>query len=209
MGFQRAVTVRANLGGNTVASRSAGQPQCTGADVMTFARIRALAIVGALVVAALVFVVVAIGKDRQTHQAVASGCRTGVLANLRLPDQNQDIKINVYNATDHKNLAQAVTNEFKGRKFQVQKMGNDPKGKRVDGVAVLRYGPKMVGAAWVIRAYFLNEATLEFDVKRTDDVVDVVLGQGYKQLASFTEVRQSLAQAGPATLPKGTCDANA
>jgi hypothetical protein len=175
---------------------------------MTFARIRALAILGALVVAALVFVVVAIGKDRQTHQTVSSSCRGGVVADLHLPDQPQDIKINVYNATDHKNLAQAVANDFKGRKFQVQKTGNDPKGKRVDKAAVLRFGPKVVGAAWVVRAYFLNEVDLEFDIKRTDDVVDVVLGQGYRQLASFTEVRQSLAQAGPAALPKGTCDAN-
>jgi hypothetical protein len=173
---------------------------------MTFARIRALAIVGALVIAALVFVVVAIGRDRQTHHVAASGCQGGVVANLRLPDQPQEIKINVYNATDHKSLAQAVANEFKGRKFNVGKVSNDPKGKKVDGVAVLRYGPKVVGAAWVIRAYFLNEAALEFDIKRTDDVVDVVLGQSYKQLASFTEVRQSLAQAGPAKLEKGTCE---
>jgi hypothetical protein len=175
---------------------------------MTFARIRALAIVGVLVVAALVFVVVAIGKDRQTHQQTASGCHTGVLADLRLPDQPDDIKLNIYNATDHKSLAQAVASEFKGRKFKVGEVGNDPKGKRVDDVAILRYGPKEVGAAWVVRAYFLNKAKLEFDIKRTNDVVDVVLGQSYQQLASFTEVRQSLAQAGPATLPKGTCDAN-
>jgi hypothetical protein len=175
---------------------------------MTFARIRALAIVGILAVAAFVFVVLAIGKDRQTHQTYAGNCRSGVLANLRLPDESQEIKINVFNASDHKNLAQAVGNDFKGRKFQVLKTGNDPKGKRVDGVAVLRYGPKMVGAAWVVRAYFLNDAALEFDIKRTDDVVDVVLGQGYRQLATFTEVRQSLAQAGPASLPPGTCDAN-
>jgi hypothetical protein len=173
---------------------------------MTFARIRALAIVGALVVAAVVFVLVAIGKDRQTHGSVARGCRTGVVANLRLPDEPKDIKVNVFNATDHKALAQTVANELKGRKFNVGKVGNEA--KRVDGVAVLRYGPKTVGSAWVIRAYFLNEATLEFDIKRGDDVVDVVLGQRYRQLASFTEVRQSLAQAGPADLPKGTCDAD-
>jgi hypothetical protein len=176
---------------------------------MTFARIRALAIVGALVVAALVFVVIAIAKDRQTHQVAATGCQSGVLADLRLPDEPKDIKINVYNATDHKSLAQSVANEFKGRKFAVGKVGNDPKGKRVDDVAILRYGPKEVGAAWVVRAYFLNQAKLEFDIKRNDDVVDVVLGQGFKQLASFTEVRQAIQAAGPASLPKGTCDANA
>ena len=174
---------------------------------MTFARIRSLAIVGTLVVAALVFTLVAIGRDRQTHKPTASGCSTGVLANLRLPDEPKDIKVNVLNATDHKALAQAVASELRARKFNVGKVANEA--KHVDGVAVLRYGPKEVGAAWVVRAYFLNEAKLEFDVKRTDDTVDVVLGQGYKQLASFTEMRQSLVQAGPADLPPGTCDAGA
>jgi hypothetical protein len=100
-----------------------------------------------------------------------------------------------------------VANEFRGRKFDVKATGNDPKGKRVAETALLRYGPKMVGAAWVVRAYFLNDAILEFDVKRTDDIIDVVVGNAYKELAKFTEVRQSLAQAGPPDLPRGTCEA--
>jgi len=177
---------------------------------MTFARIRSLAIVGVLALAALLFVVVAIAKDRQTHSHLIQSCPNGaVAANLRLPDEPKDIKVNIFNATDHAGLAGEVANEFKGRKFNVGQVGNDPLGKRVDGTGVLRYGPKAVGAAWVVRAYFLNEADLQFDLKRTDDVVDVVLGAGFKQLATATEMRQALTQAGAARLPEGACDAGA
>lgn len=86
-------------------------------------------------------------------------------------------------------------------------MGN--LGTPVDGVAVLRYGPKMVGAAQVVNAYFLNAATLEFDIKRTDTTVDVVLGPSFRKLATQTEEKQALAAAGRATPPNGTCDATA
>jgi len=54
---------------------------------MTFARIRAIAIVSVLVVAALVFVAAAILRDNQTG-GVASGCpKDAVLADTRLPDE--------------------------------------------------------------------------------------------------------------------------
>ena len=75
---------------------------------------------------------------------------------------------------------------------------------------MLRYGPRAVGGAHLLRAYFLDDAATEFDPKRTDDVVDVVLGNGFQQLATTTEVNQSLADLGSAQLPPNTCpDPNA
>jgi LytR cell envelope-related transcriptional attenuator len=176
---------------------------------MTFARLRALVIVGALFISAVVFVGIAIAKDKQTRPSVGANCPTGyVMANLKLPDEPKDIKINVYNATDQPGLAQEVANELRARKFTVGQVGNDPLGKHTDEVAVLRYGPKTVGAAWVVRAYFLNEAAREFDLERSDDTVDIVLGSSFKKLATETEMRQALTAAGPAKLEKNTCDAN-
>jgi hypothetical protein len=174
---------------------------------MTIARIRALAIVGVLLVAALVLVTVSIVKDRQTRPVGAACPKDAVRVNTHLADA-QNIQLNVYNATDKAGLAREIALEFKQRKFKVNpdKANNDPLGKPVDGVAVLRYGPKTVGAAWVVNAYFLNAAALEFDVNRQDEVVDVVLGPSFKKLATQTEEKQALAQAGRAELPKGTCD---
>jgi hypothetical protein len=91
------------------------------------------------------------------------------------------------------------------RKFKVDKSGNDPLKKAVTNVAALRYGPKAVGKAWLVRAYFLNEAKIEFDIKRADDTVDVVLGTKYLELATQTEVKQALTQLGNPVLPPGTC----
>ncbi len=175
---------------------------------MTFARIRALAIVGVLVIAALVLTTMAIIRDRQTHRPAEAACSAAEIpADMRLLEP-KDIKLNVYNATDKAGLAERVANDFKARKFIVDpaQARNDPLGRAVTGVGVVRFGPKAVGAAWVVRANLLNDATLEFDIKRADDVVDVVLGPGYKQLGTFTEVNQALAAAGPAKLPPGTCD---
>lgn len=172
---------------------------------MSFARVRALAVVGLLSVFAVVFVVVALIRDSQTAGEVAADCPSGYQrANLTLREP-KDIKINVYNATESQGLAASVAQDFENRKFQVLKKGNDPLKKGIDGVAVLRYGPKAVGSWHLLRAYFLDEAEPEYDPNREDDVVDVVLGTGFRQLATTTEVHQALVELGRPELPPQTC----
>lgn len=175
---------------------------------MSFARVRALVIVGALFMLALVFIVVALVRDTQAGEKLATGCQSGEIpANIELHEP-KDVKINVYNATNTAGLAEIIGTDFANRKFQVLKKANDPLKKKVDAVAVLRYGPKAVGSAHLLRAYFLDNAVQEFDAKRKDDVVDVVIGNQFQQLATTTEVNQSLAALGTPTLPPGTCVAN-
>jgi hypothetical protein len=177
---------------------------------MSFARIRALALVAILVVAALVLSVMALTKGSKTQAHKPQTCPSGyLLANMKLPNDTRQINVNVYNATDKVGLANTVKLDFEYRKFHVVKTGNNPLGKPVPGVAILRFGPKAVGAAYVVDAYFLNDAVHEYDPKRTDDSVDVVLGSQFKQLATQTEVNQAftvLAGRGGPQLPPGTCD---
>lgn len=174
---------------------------------MSFARVRALVVVGLLAVFALVFVVVALVKDSQSGAGGVQGCPAGwPLADVSLREA-KDVKINVYNGSDKSGLANAVADDFTNRKFQVKKSGNDPQKRSVDEVAVLRYGPKGVGSAHLLRAYFLNEAVNEYDPKRADDVVDVVLGGSFQQLATTTEVNQSLGDLGAPQAPENTCPA--
>ncbi|MFF5171042.1 LytR C-terminal domain-containing protein [Micromonospora sp. NPDC000089] len=164
---------------------------------------RALVVVGLLAVIALVFVVVALVKDTQGKAGLAGGCPDGwPLADVRLRN-NQDVKINVYNGTNQPGRAADVADDFRNRKFQVKKVANAPSG--VDGVAVLRYGPKGVGSAHLLRAYFLNNADPKYDAKRTDDTVDVILGSSFQQLATTTEVNQSLGDLGAPVAPDGSC----
>jgi hypothetical protein len=175
---------------------------------MTFARVRALVVVSALAVLAIAFVVYALVDDSQKGRTLAAQCPAGwPVVDLTLK-KAEDIKINVLNATDTPGLAETVGSNFANRKFQVLKKSNSK--TAVDKVALLRFGPKAVSSAHVIRAYFLDEAKTEYDPARTDDVVDVLIGENFKQLATQTEVNQSLvelAAAGEPKLPAQSCPA--
>jgi hypothetical protein len=175
---------------------------------MTFARVRALVVLGTLAVLALVFIVVALVRDTQSGGAdPVAKCKEGyVPANIALHEP-KEVKIRVFNGTDVPGRARALADEFANRDFQVLQTGNAK--TRVEDVAVLRYGPKAVGSAHLLRAYFLDQASPQYDAKRTDDVVDVVIGNGFKQLATTTEMKQSLVElGGRPELPPGTCAAD-
>jgi hypothetical protein len=174
---------------------------------MTLARIRALVLVSALVICALVLVVLAIVKDRQSGASYSSSCPAGavLIQTKPLPDQNT-IKLNVYNGTSRAGLATQVADDFRSRKFTVDKVKDTTKYKGT-APAQLRYGPKEVAAAaTVVNAYFLGQADLQFDIKRTDSVIDVILGPQYRALGTPTDVNQALAALGNPSPPPGTCD---
>lgn len=175
--------------------------------MLSFARVRALAIVAVLLIGALVAVYLAMTRETGSAQAGDTDCRPGsVAANLDLPEVNA-VKVNIYNATGQVGLASQVSENFENRNFDVQESGDDPLGSEVEGVAVLRYGPPAVGAAHVLQAYFLDNAERQFDIERDNDVVDVVIGNRFRQLATETEVRQSIAALGNPVAPPGTCPA--
>lgn len=175
---------------------------------MTYARARALVILAGLVVLALLFVVITLIRDTQRGAGTAAECPEGyTLVDVKLREA-KDIKINVYNGTDNIGLAENVGTNFQNRDFQVLAKGNDPLKKGVEGVAELRYGPEGVGSAHVLRAYFLDQAEPIYDPEREDDVVDVVLGEAFKQLATTTEVNQALVELQQPALPPQTCPKN-
>ncbi|MEV4514088.1 LytR C-terminal domain-containing protein [Dactylosporangium sp. NPDC049525] len=175
---------------------------------MSFARVRALALVGLLVATAAVFVTIALIKDRQTGPTTTNECAQGaVIVNDTLPEEKQ-VNLNVYNATGKPGLAGDITSDFASRGFKatVQNAApNPPANKPNEKVAILRFGPKAVGAAWLVRAYFLDKSTDEFDKNRQDDKVDVILGAKFQQLPTVTEVKQSIGALGNPELPEGTC----
>jgi len=176
---------------------------------MSFARLRAFIILGVLFLSAAVVITLALVRDRQADAQAAVNCGDGdVPANLQMPDDMSAIKLNVLNATASPGVAGRVADEFRSNAFNVVKEDTAPP-PALNAIAEIRYGPKTVGSAWIVNAYFLNEAALKFDIKREDDTVDVVIGTKFLELASFTDQRQALGQAGKPTLPKGTCDANA
>ncbi|WP_189330296.1 LytR C-terminal domain-containing protein [Actinoplanes ianthinogenes] len=174
---------------------------------MGYTRLRAYLVFGVLAIAALVVVVVAVARDSQGDPA-ASGCPAGMtLVNVTLPREPAQVKLRVLNGTRRAGLADNVSAEFQDRGFKVQP-SKDSKTKFAK-VALIQYGPKSVGAAQWIRAYFLGEAEPQYNAARTTDVIDIIVGEQFRSLATFTEVNQSMAQIGDPTAPPGSCAAPA
>jgi hypothetical protein len=174
---------------------------------MTFARIRALVVVGILLVAALVTVVMALSKDTQEGVTAVDSCPPGAIpAQAKMPERSQ-VKLRVYNGTKRFGLANTIGAEFKQRGFVVTKMQNAPGNRTYKDIAIIKFGPKALGSAQLVLANFLGEASMQFDLKRKDDLVDVYLGTGFQQLATRIEVNQSIAALQEPKLPEGTCAA--
>ena len=171
---------------------------------MSFTRARALATFGVLLVLAIAAVIVAVVRDSQ-NGPVAGRCHGTVLVNMAVPDSPEDVTVRVLNGTRQPGLAQAMTTDLRNRGFKTEKPGEVH--QRVDDVAILRYGPEAFSSAWLIRAYLLDSAEEEYDVKRKGAVVDVVVGSGYLALATPTEVNQSIKEIGAPELPPGSCAA--
>ena len=170
---------------------------------MSFARVRALVVVGVLAVAAVVFVVIALVKDDQKGP-LGGGCPAGApMADVQLPDDPAEVTIKVFNGTSTQGVAESVSTEFANQRFVVQKPAKNK--TKFDGVAEIKYGPDAVGKAQLLRAYFLNRSKLEYNAKRKGAVIDIVIGKQFRQLATPTEVNQSLVEVGEPTLPPGAC----
>ena len=114
---------------------------------MSFARVRALVVVGVLVVAAVVFVVVALVRDTQGDAPPADGCPDGApLADVTLPDDPTRSRSRSSTAPTSAGLADRSPPSSRTAGSQVQKPG-DEQDRSSSDVAVIRYGPKAVGAA--------------------------------------------------------------
>jgi LytR cell envelope-related transcriptional attenuator len=178
---------------------------------MNAARIRALVIVGVLAIAAGVLSKVAISGDKQAHLNFATTCAAGKVPVVTdpLPDYDQ-ITLDVYNGSKVPGVAENLASGLERRGFKIQKVGDKPTTR---DVADLYYGPKTLAAAWVVRSEFLlsdptDNRGMNFSLTDTSNVVVIVIGTGFKQLGSKTEVNQSIAALNTPSPPPGTCAVN-
>lgn len=172
--------------------------------MLTFARVRAITVVTVLFIAAVVTAIMALSQDAE-HSGAQDDCPEGfVEVDLTLPS-SREVAINVYNGTNRGGLAREVGTNFANRNFEVLATGEHD--GEIEGVAELRYGPQSVGAAQLVGTYFVNEATMVFDIDRTDPAIDVLLGDQFRQLATPTVVSQAIAAVGNPQPPPGTCAA--
>lgn len=115
-----------------------------------------------------------------------------------------ELPVRVLNATGVAGVGPQIAAELAEREFPVVGVEDAYPGDYPE-VAVLVYGPRAVGNAWVAQAHFAPPVRLEFDPERDDDTVDIILGRAFTHLLTRTEVNQAVARNGQPTAPPGTC----
>jgi hypothetical protein len=157
----------------------------------------------ATVVAAAGFGLTSAGGNRTpvaTLPAVPSPA-CPVPADLTLPGDPGEVVINVVGGG---NRVGQVTVELRRRGFAATgREGGDPDADRPGPVAILRYGPRAIGSATVVRALVDGDVVMTFLPDRESRSVDLALGSGFRRLASVTQMNQKLVAAGEPTRPPG------
>jgi hypothetical protein len=178
---------------------------------MNVARVRAIALMSVLLIAALVLVYITLRKDNQQDTNYAASCPAGQVPVVikPLPDVGQ-IDLKIYNGTKTPELASTTADNFRHHGFKVEKVGNKDNKPVTPGVAQIYFGPNTFAGAWVVRAYFLmtdpsEDRNMHFDVKNKSNIVTVILGTDFKQIGASTEVKQAIAALSQPVAPPGTC----
>lgn len=92
-----------------------------------------------------------------------------------------DIRVNVYNATTRNGLAASVAQQLRQLGFNVVDIANDPLAKTIKGAGEVRGHVDQQAAAGTLTALLPGAAFVPDD--RDDPTVDLVLGNGFKNLA--------------------------
>jgi len=99
------------------------------------------------------------------------------------PVPYKKIKINVYNASQHRGIAAAASNTLQERGFTILSTGNSK--APVNGVRI-SFGKKGVTRAYTLSAHF-TDPVLYYDARK-DATIDVTLGQNYDGLVKNDDV---------------------
>jgi hypothetical protein len=171
---------------------------------MSLARVRALVVLGLLVVLAAVAAGWAIAKDSGSAPPQGAPCvKSTVPFATEVPTRPADVRVNVYNATSRIGLANTVADELKLRRFRVDRVGNDPLQLTVQSPVQVRYGPRGAGAAQMLRAWFPGADTKL--VARADAEVDLVLGMQYEGFTTAADYVIERDRLGSPTRPPELC----
>lgn len=124
-----------------------------------------------------------------------SPCVTTMITPAQVLPVKDDVVLNVYNSTKKKGLAAQVALDFKREGFRINKIENDPREAKIEGVAEIRFGPNAADAAKLVEYYLAGATMVELD--RENDRVDVAVGRAYTQLADGGAVAAALATPTP------------
>lgn len=168
--------------------------------------------VAVLVVLGVVFGVLSLfggGSETTATDAAsdtsASPCVTATFATSEILPDPSDVRINVYNSTAKTGMAKETAQSLSQRGFKILKVANDPEGKKISGVAQIRYGPKGELSAQLLLLYVPGAEMI--NDYRTGKKIDLSTGKTYSGLSPQQGVNALLAAptpvaSGPGCLPQ-------
>lgn len=118
------------------------------------------------------------GWNSLTKSSAEANCVDQTLPNNRMVPKQ--VVVNVYNGGAKAGTAAAVAEELKKRGFNIGKIANEPKGDKVDVVAVRGTTDKSPELQLV--AGQLTQKAAPVGDNRPDHTVDLIVGPGYKTL---------------------------
>lgn len=120
--------------------------------------------------------------------------------------QPSGVTLNVYNATTRFGLAKSTADELAKRGFKVAKFANAPTGYdlKVTQSALLVAGPAGEAAARAAGTQVAG-STVKIDPTRKDKTVDLMIGTGFKALASPTDAAKARVAAANPPPAKPVC----
>jgi hypothetical protein len=112
-----------------------------------------------------------------------------------LPEPGQ-ITVNVFNATTRSGLAKQTADELKKRGFRIGDVGNAPKeyDKKVKGTGILLGPASSLNTSLPVLGTQLARAERRTDAARKGTAVDLILGNGFKQLTAKADADKALTQ---------------
>ncbi len=124
-------------------------------------------------------------------EASASPCVTVTMPTSKLLPPPNQVRINVYNSTPTTGLAKKTARELSAKGFKISKVANDPLGKKISGVAQIRYGPKGELSAQLLLLY-VPGADMVNDY-RAGKRIDLSTGKTFSGLSPQQGVKALLA----------------
>ncbi|MBV7700369.1 LytR C-terminal domain-containing protein [Streptomyces sp. TRM70350] len=139
------------------------------------------------------------GGDRASAAGTKADCATKASPSpsptVAVP-QPRAVTVNVLNATTRSGLAKRTADELKKRGFRIGEVGNAPQqwDKKVKGTGLLIGPASALNTALPVLATQLPTAERSTDPTRKGPAVDLIIGNGFKELARKTDADRALAE---------------
>lgn len=169
---------------------------------MRITQVRAVIVVGVMLLIAVSTSWYAIANDSQTA-AGRENCDPGdIPVDITLPEA-KDVRVKILNATDSSDLAGNAAGSLDEYGFEIEDTGDSKKDEGKSSVEI-HYGPKALAGGHLLRSYFADD-TAVFSLDNDNEFVEVYLFDGFQQVNTESDARNEVGLIGWPEAPEGTC----